>query len=162
MAALNGVLANDEENVADLFPVQDDVTERGSPAETGLAVQRNVDSMAMRTVHREQAARAVSWRQWQLNKATRLIWLATAMLEFLFMMRFVLKLIDANPSAGFAIFIYSVSRLFLLPFLGLTIMPSFGGAVLEIPTLIAMIVYAIWVWLIVRIVWVVFDESEAV
>lgn len=67
-------------------------------------------------------------------------------------MRFFLKLIAANPESGFARFIYGLSDLFLLPFFGLTQTPSANGSVLEIPTFIAMIVYALLFWFMVYIV----------
>ena len=48
----------------------------------------------------------------------------------------------ANPAAGFATFIYNMTAVFLTPFFGLTATPSANGSILEIPTLIAMLVYA--------------------
>lgn len=121
-------------------------------------VWRVADSAPVTVTPPERVVRVETLRHFHLVRMTNLMWLATMMLEFIFAMRFILKLMDANPSAGFAVFVYNTSRLFLVPFFGLTATPSAHGAVLEIPTIIAMIVYAIWAWLIVHIVWVVFDE----
>jgi len=44
---------------------------------------------------------------------------------------------------------------------GLTVMPSADGAVLEIPALIAMVVYGVLYWLIIRVMWVIFDPAKA-
>jgi hypothetical protein len=76
-------------------------------------------------------------------KIDQTLWLLLGMLEALLGIRVFLKLIAANPESGFARFIYGLSDLFLLPFFGLTQTPSANGAVLEIPTIIAMVVYAL-------------------
>jgi hypothetical protein len=131
-----------------------------SQDQSELQLWRYTDTRPV-TVRPQQVITLQSVRRTHLIKATRLIWLAAMMLEFLLAMRFFLKLLGANPSAGFAIFDYNISAPFLAPFFGLTVMPSAGGVVLEFPTLIAMAVYAVWAWLIIRIVWVVFDEPVA-
>jgi hypothetical protein len=89
-------------------------------------------------------------------KATQLVWLFLGILEGLFALRFVLKLIAANPESPIAAFIYGFTNLFLFPFQGLTATPSAGGMVLEISTFIAMVVYALIAWAIERIIWVIF------
>ena len=90
--------------------------------------------------------------RWAVIKIDQTLWLLLGMLEALLGMRFFLKLIAANPESGFARFIYGLSDLFLLPFFGLTQTPSANGSVLEIPTFIAMIVYALLFWFMVYIV----------
>lgn len=89
-------------------------------------------------------------------KATQLVWLFLGILEALLALRFVLKLIGANEASPIAVFIYGFTNLFLLPFSGLTVTPAAGGFVLEIPTLIAMLVYGLIAWAIERIIWVIF------
>ena len=89
-------------------------------------------------------------------KATQLVWLLLGILEALLALRFGLKLIGANPDSPIAVFIYGFTNLFLFPFAGLTGTPSAGGMVLEFPTLIAMVVYALIGWAIERIIWVIF------
>jgi hypothetical protein len=89
-------------------------------------------------------------------KATQLVWLLLGILEAFLALRFVLKLIAANPANPFAVFIYGFTDLFLFPFAGLTVTPSAGGMVLEIPTMIAMVVYALIGWAVERIIWVIF------
>jgi uncharacterized membrane protein len=120
-----------------------------------------VDEPAV-VVAETSVARAHTVRHAYVLKATQLIWLLAALLEFLFVMRFILKLMAANPSAGFAVLVYSVTGPFLAPFLGLIPAPAAGGAVLEIATLIAMLVYAVVVWLAIRVIWVVFDEPAII
>jgi hypothetical protein len=89
-------------------------------------------------------------------KATQLIWLLLGILEGMLALRFVLKLIAANPDSPIAVFIYGLTGFFLLPFSGLTATPSAGGMVLEIPTLIAMLIYGLIAWAIERLIWVIF------
>jgi hypothetical protein len=89
-------------------------------------------------------------------KATQLIWLALGLVEALIAMRIMLKLIGANPDSMFAVFIYGVSNIFLLPFAGLVGNLASGGMVLEITSIIAMLVYALLFWALERIVRVIF------
>jgi hypothetical protein len=89
-------------------------------------------------------------------KATQIVWLFLGILEALLALRFVLKLIGANPDNPFAVFIYGFTNLFLFPFAGLTGTPAAGGMVLEISTMIAMVVYALIAWALERIIWVIF------
>ena len=89
-------------------------------------------------------------------KATQLIWLFLGILEGLLALRFVLKLIAANPDSPIAAAIYGFTNLFLWPFAGLTATPSAGGMVLELSTMIAMVVYGLIAWAFERIIWVIF------
>jgi hypothetical protein len=94
-----------------------------------------------------------------LRKITQLLWLLLGILEGLIALRIVLKFIAANPASPFANLIYSLTDLFLWPFFGLTVTPNFNGIVLEIPSIIAMIVYALITWVIVRLIWLLFDRT---
>lgn len=93
-----------------------------------------------------------------LRKITQLIWLMFALLEGLIVLRILLKLIGANPSSPFAALTYAVTDLFLWPFFGLTSTPSVGSMVLEIPSLIAMLVYALVGWAVVKVLWLLFPQ----
>jgi uncharacterized membrane protein len=73
-------------------------------------------------------------------------------LEILLGLRFVLKLIAANPDSGFSVFIYGITRLFVAPFALLVGTPTAGGSVLEITTLLAMGIYALFFWILMRII----------
>jgi uncharacterized protein YggT (Ycf19 family) len=89
-------------------------------------------------------------------KATQLIWLLLGVLEALLALRILLKLMAANPGNAFAAFLYSITDIFLLPFVGLTVTPAAGGMVLELSTFIAMLVYGLVGWGVERLVWVIF------
>ncbi len=94
-----------------------------------------------------------------MNFAYRLasvVWLAFGLLIGLIALRVFLKLIAANPASPFAGVVYALTDLFLWPVAGLTISPAIGGMVLEIPSIIAMMVYLLVAWVIVRIIWFLF------
>jgi uncharacterized protein YggT (Ycf19 family) len=95
---------------------------------------------------------------WRLYKVDQLIWLALIVLEVMIGMRIFLKLIAANPASGFASFVYTITEPFLAPFAGLTSTPSANGAVLEIPSIIAMIVYALLFWLLAYLVHLIWER----
>ena len=94
-----------------------------------------------------------------LRKVTQFIWLLLGILEGLIALRIVLKLMAANPASPFANLIYGLTDLFLWPFFGLTVTPNFNGIVLEIPSIIAMIVYALITWVIVRLIWLLLERT---
>ncbi|MCL5995689.1 MAG: YggT family protein [Chloroflexi bacterium] len=103
----------------------------------------------------------LAWRRrHQLARVTQIIWLVTGILEGFLGVRFLLRLIAANPNAGFSQLIYGLTSLFLAPFFDITATPTFAGAALEVFTLIAMIVYALLAWAIVRVIWIVFDSPR--
>jgi hypothetical protein len=89
-------------------------------------------------------------------KTSQLIWLAFGLVEALIVMRIILKLIGANAANLFAAIVYDLSYIFLFPFEGIVRTPAAGGAVLELSSIIALIVYALLAWGVVRIVRVVF------
>jgi YggT family protein len=65
-------------------------------------------------------------------------------------LRLMLKLIAANANSGFADFIYGVTAPFIAPFTGLIGTPTAGANILEVTTLIAMGVYALFVWILLQ------------
>lgn len=94
-------------------------------------------------------------RRQTAHRLAQTIWLLFGVLEAAIGLRVFLKLIAANPNNIFAQFVYSVTDLFLWPFAGLTMSPSVGGFTLEIPAVIAMVVYAIAAWVLARLVWII-------
>jgi hypothetical protein len=82
-------------------------------------------------------------------------------LEILLGLRFVLKLIAANPDSGFTVFIYGITGLFMSPFNALIGTPTFGGSSFEVTTLIAMAVYALFFWVLVRVLQVATSQTTA-
>ncbi len=96
-----------------------------------------------------------------IMRLTQLVWLLFGILEALIGLRVLLKLIAANPNSPFAALVYSASSLFVWPFAGLTRTPAAEGMVLDIPSIIAMFVYALVAWAIVRLIWIVLDRPAS-
>jgi len=92
-------------------------------------------------------------------KISQFIWLLFGGLEALIGIRVLLLLIAANPNNWFSAFVYQLSDLFLWPFRNIVANPAFQNHVLEITSLIAMIVYPLIGWAIVRLVWVIFYRT---
>ena len=93
-------------------------------------------------------------------KITRAIYLIFGLIEALLAIRFVLKALGANAEAGFAQLVYGVTEPLVAPFRGLFGTPQApSGAVLEVHTLIALVIYAVVVWLLVRGAWLAFGEG---
>lgn len=77
---------------------------------------------------------------------THVIYYILGVLEVIMLLRFLFRLLDANPSNSFVSFLYSLSYVFVAPFEGIFTDPHVGRVVLEITTLIAMLIYALVAW----------------
>jgi YggT family protein len=97
-----------------------------------------------------------TFNQETLVRLTGLIWLGFGILDGVIGLRFLLKLMAANPDNAFASFIYIITEPALWVFKGLTTTPSFEGIAIEFYDLIAILVYALLGWVIVRVLWLLF------
>ena len=88
------------------------------------------------------------------NVAARVVWFIAGALLVLLGFRFLLSLLGANTTNGFANFIYATSHPFVAPFFSLFSYNDlrYGVSRFEIYTLIAMLVYAVIAWGIARLV----------
>jgi len=111
-------------------------------------------------VHEEHVVENVNleYRE-SVYKVSQIVWLLFGGLEALIGIRVILLLIGANPANGFTAFVYQLTQLFLWPFQNLIANPTFQNMTLEVTSIIAMIVYALLGWIIVRMIWVVFYRS---
>jgi hypothetical protein len=92
-----------------------------------------------------------SSRTQPLYRATQVVWYLLGVLEVLLGLRFVLKFLAANPSAGFSSFIYGITAPFAAPFLSVFRISRVEGTVVEWTTLLAMLVYWIVAYGIIRL-----------
>ncbi len=76
-----------------------------------------------------------------LYRGTQVVWYILGLIEILLAFRFVLKLLGANPGAGFTSFIYGITYVFAAPFLNVFRITYVAGSVFEWTTLLAMLVY---------------------
>lgn len=76
-----------------------------------------------------------------LYRGTQVVWYILGLVEVLLLFRFILKFLGANPEAGFSSLIYSVTYVFASPFLFVFRVTSINGSIFEWTTLLAMLVY---------------------
>lgn len=86
-----------------------------------------------------------------LYRGIQVIWYLLGIVEIILAFRFVLKLFGANPSAGFSGFIYTISYPFSAPFLNVFKMTQIQGSIFEWTTLLAIFVYGLLAWGIVKL-----------
>lgn len=87
-----------------------------------------------------------------LYRGTQVVWYILGVLEVILAFRFILKLTAANATAGFTKFIYGLSAPFAGPFLNVFKSSSVvEGSRLEWTTLLAMLVYALIAWGIIKL-----------
>ena len=89
----------------------------------------------------------------RMNVAERVIWTVFGVIMGLLALRFLLRLLGANPNNAFADFIYTISEPFVAPFFGLfNYTVDLAQGRFEFETLIAILVYALIAWLLAKIV----------
>lgn len=76
-----------------------------------------------------------------LFKGTQIVWYLLSILEVILAFRFALKLLGANPDAGFSSFVYALTWPFTAPFLAVFPRLAVQGSIFEWTTLLAMLVY---------------------
>lgn len=86
-----------------------------------------------------------------LYRGTQVVWYILGLLEILLAFRFILKLLGANAGAGFTYFIYSVTSIFTAPFRAVFPTTRVDGNIFEWTTLLAMAVYWLIAWGIIKV-----------
>jgi uncharacterized membrane protein YeaQ/YmgE (transglycosylase-associated protein family) len=101
----------------------------------------------------------------QFQTMEYLIYFLFGVLEILLAFRLVFKLTGASLSSAFIGFIYGITRIFIMPFEGIFRRAFTEGvettSVFEPSTLVAILVYAILAWGIVKLVRVFSGERQA-
>jgi hypothetical protein len=100
-------------------------------------------------------------RRRSFHRLVQAVWLLFGIVEGLLAIRFILRLLGANESAGFAQFIYAASGPFVAPFNNLFGNPGSAGSVLELNTIVAILVYMLVAWLVVKVVWLLAGENRS-
>lgn len=94
----------------------------------------------------------------------RLVYFLFGALEILLVFRFVLKLAGASPANAFMGFVYGLSGIFVSPFAGIFHRGYAQGvettSVFEPSTLIAILVYAVVAWGIVKLIRIFSGEKQ--
>lgn len=76
-----------------------------------------------------------------LYKLTQIVWYVFYIIEALLLLRFVLRLLGANPEAAFTQFVYGLSFVLVAPFRLVFSAGELGVSTIEWGTLLALIVY---------------------
>ncbi|MGB3072680.1 MAG: YggT family protein [Candidatus Moraniibacteriota bacterium] len=86
-----------------------------------------------------------------LYRGTQVVWYILGLVEVLLAFRLVLKLLGANAGAGFTSFIYMVTTPFTTPFASVFKVSRSQGSVFEWTTILAMFVYFVVAWGIIKL-----------
>ena len=96
--------------------------------------------------------------------AGRMIYYILGIIEVLLTFRLIFKLQGANPNSSFVSLIYSISQVFSVPFTAIFRSAATQGiktkAVIEPSTIIAMVVYALIAWGIVKLIIIMRGHNE--
>jgi uncharacterized membrane protein HdeD (DUF308 family) len=96
----------------------------------------------------------------------KIVYYILGVLEVLLAFRLIFKLLGANPLSPFVSFIYSLTQIFVYPFTGIFPTAVTKGleaqAILESTTIIAMIVYAVIAWGIVKLIGIMKESDRRV
>ena len=116
---------------------------RETTTQSGDTVRKNTETRSSRddTDHRTSVV-------------ARIVWYIAGILLVLLGLRFILTLLGANTANGFANFIYNTSHPFVTPFFSLFSYHNYiyGTSHFEVYTLVAMLVYSLIAWGIVKLV----------
>lgn len=93
-----------------------------------------------------------------LYRGAQVVWYTLSVIEGLLAIRFALKLLQANPEALFTSFIYTLSNIFVSPFVAVFHNTRIETSVFEWTTLLAMLVY----WLLAVAIIKLFIMSKSV
>lgn len=84
-------------------------------------------------------------------RSSQAVWYILGVIEILLFFRFFLKLIGANEAAGFTQFIYGASFPFAGPFVNVVASIRTGNSTFEWSVLLAMAVYALIAWGVIKL-----------
>ena len=134
-----------------------DTDMESDPKTSRFSEQRIVDSPGVPPAESEVVSNFnPGWR------AVQLVYLIFGVIDGLLAIRLILKLLGANPTAGFSNWVYNVTAFFLAPFKN--ILPTYGTqqSQLEMSVVLAIIVYALLGWALGRLVVVIFYRNVTV
>lgn len=84
--------------------------------------------------------------------AQRIIWYIVGAISIFIAIRFVLLLLGANRGTGLVDFVYGLTSVFVAPFVGIFGEPTYGQYMFEWSSVVAIIVYSLIGWGIVKLI----------
>lgn len=85
-------------------------------------------------------------------RAAQVVYVILGIIIALIIIRVILKALAANAGAGFTSFVYGVTDPLVAPFQGIFATQSSRGSVFEFSSIVAIVVYALIAWAIVRLI----------
>lgn len=89
------------------------------------------------------------------------VYLIFGLIELLLFIRFVFRATGANPAAGIVRFVYSLTEVLMAPFRFIFPASQAGGSVVEWSVLVAMFFYALFAWIIMRLIRMIYTADRA-
>lgn len=89
------------------------------------------------------------------------VYLIFGIVNMLLLIRFVFRLAGANPVAPIVQFIYELTNIFMAPFRFIFPTNVVAGAAFEWSVLVAIFFYALFAWIITRIIRIVYTADYA-
>lgn len=86
------------------------------------------------------------------ERTCQIVYLVFGIIEALIVIRILLKLLAANPNAGFSSFIYGITQPFVAFFQGVFPIAESRGSIFELSSVLAIVVYALLAYAIVRVI----------
>lgn len=90
-----------------------------------------------------------------------LVYFVVGLIAIMIALRVVLKMLAANAESGFARFVYGSTGPFVAPFQGIFGTPVAEGSVFELSSILAIAIYLLIGWLIVRVLALVIDRPTS-
>ena len=97
-------------------------------------------------------------------KSRNIVYYILGVIEVFLALRFLFMLLGANPRSGFTSFLYNMTGILISPFAGifnpLTTAGLVSRSVFDPATLIAMVIYWLIAWGIVRLLWIKVSRDD--
>lgn len=97
-------------------------------------------------------------RMRRTSKTIRFIFMV---IEIILAFRFFLKLVGANPSSPFGSFLFGLTDPLAAPFESLLANPVVGQSEIELTTLLALVVFPVFGWMVIRGIQLMFYHEQA-
>lgn len=124
------------------------------------------EQSTIRPLVQTSAASTTQVEMTQSEYIQQVLYFLLGTLEVLLAFRFIFKLMGANQSGSFVQFIYRTSNVFIYPFEGIFRRAATQGietnAVLEPATIVAAVVYAIFIWGVMAFLKVLLNKSQPI
>lgn len=104
--------------------------------------------------------RSVVQRSTGIIVAQRIVWFVVGVVNSIIALRFIFLLLGANRGVGFTELIYSLSDPLVAPFVGIFGRPDFGQSVFEVSSVVAIIVYLLLGWGIIKLITIARPQDE--